>query len=483
MNEKCRLCLEIVQNSGVTSIYDDNFCEKLKKVFLFSLGGDERLPTQVCQGCQTTVTDFYTYSQQVQANQEQLAIEIDQKVEITPVESVKIEPTTSIDFLDTENAEQTVEPSESVLVKNEPSEGEKTESDDYIDSFSDEEFTNSRQKRGRPNRKAKRAYKTKSKVKPEADSLAKQQEKDQRIKDFFTLECEVCSAPLEDFAQLQEHYQQVHGTRGYIRCCNKQFFHRYTLLDHIAVHRGTIRCEICKKSYKTRRYLSLHMAKSHGSEEDRPFKCDKCGIGYPKQYLLRAHETMHVQAECKICNKVLSSHHSLKVHLTQMHSDDSNHICATCGKIFRTKVAMERHIKEHLGLELSEKLQCPCCGKWFNGKYNLKKHVRFLHKEEGQVFRCDICQHESPNSRALSYHKQRVHVEEKHECEYCGKRFKRKLYLREHIASHTGNPLYTCEICGVKFNSHANHFTHRKNKHPVEWEAHKRLKAQEASQV
>uniref|UniRef100_A0A182JCN0 C2H2-type domain-containing protein n=1 Tax=Anopheles atroparvus TaxID=41427 RepID=A0A182JCN0_ANOAO len=189
------------------------------------------------------------------------------------------------------------------------------------------------------------------------------------------------------------------------------------------------------------------MAKSHGGEEARPFKCDKCGIGYPKQYLLRAHETMHVQAECKICNKILSSHHSLKVHITQMHSDDSNHICATCGKIFRTKVAMERHIKEHMGLELTEKLECPYCHKWFNGKYNLKKHVRYLHNEEGQVFRCDICQHVSPNSRALSYHKQRVHVEEKHECEYCGKRFKRKLYLREHIASHTGNPLYTCEIC------------------------------------
>uniref|UniRef100_A0A182QFC4 C2H2-type domain-containing protein n=1 Tax=Anopheles farauti TaxID=69004 RepID=A0A182QFC4_9DIPT len=309
------------------------------------------------------------------------------------------------------------------------------------------------------------------------ESVAKQLENDQMIKEFFTLECEICSEPLESFPLLLDHYREVHDTRGYVRCCDKQFFRRYILVDHIEAHRGTIRCEICQKSYKTRRYLALHIAKSHSSEADRPFKCSKCHVSYPKQYLLRAHELLHVQEECHICRKVLSNTQSLKVHMAQMHGGDGNHICDTCGKVFRTKPAMERHIKEHLGLEVVERLQCEYCKKWFNGKYNLKKHIRFLHKEGGQVFPCDICQHVSPNSRALSNHKQRIHVEEKYECEYCGKRFKRRPNLREHIASHTNVPLYTCEICKNRsFNSKANYFTHRKNQHPQEWEAQKRLR-------
>uniref|UniRef100_A0A1I8JTE2 Transcription factor grauzone n=1 Tax=Anopheles arabiensis TaxID=7173 RepID=A0A1I8JTE2_ANOAR len=482
MNEKCRLCLEEVQCAIAVSIVDESFQQKLRNVFLFEISTEEPLPEQVCQQCQTTVAEFHVYSQQVEANQRQLRLELATDMDVEP-EPVKVEPTLKIEILPAEGLEELPPGIECVDVKEEYDGSITAQSESDLDASTDDEYVvatrrkvrrKARERKERKERKEESAERGKDKS--EGNGAARQQEKDDRIKEFYTLECEICSILLDDFVQLQEHYQLVHDTRGYIRCCNKQLFHRYTLLDHIAVHRGTIRCEVCDRTYKTKRYLALHMAKSHGTEEERPFKCDQCGLAYPKQYLLRSHQLMHVQAECHVCKKVLSSNYALKVHLTQMHSDDGNQICATCGKIFRTKAAMERHIKEHMGLEPIERMQCEYCQKWFNGKYNLNKHIRFLHNERGQVFRCDLCAHESPNSRALSYHKQRVHVQEKHECELCGKRFKRKLYLREHIASHTNVPLYTCEYCGMKFNSHANHFTHRKNKHPEEWEAHKRMR-------
>lgn len=448
----------------------------------FQISTEEPLPEQVCQQCQTTVAEFHVYSQQVEANQRQLRLELATDTDVEP-EPVKVEPDLQIEIMPAEGLEELPPGIECVDVKEEYDGSITAQSESDLEANTDDEYVvatrrkvrrKARERKERKERKEESAERGKDKS--EGNGAARQQEKDDRIKEFYTLECEICSILLDDFVQLQEHYQLVHDTRGYIRCCNKQLFHRYTLLDHIAVHRGTIRCEVCDRTYKTKRYLALHMAKSHGTEEERPFKCDQCGLAYPKQYLLRSHQLMHVQAECHVCKKVLSSNYALKVHLTQMHSDDGNQICATCGKIFRTKAAMERHIKEHMGLEPIERMQCEYCQKWFNGKYNLNKHIRFLHNERGQVFRCDLCAHESPNSRALSYHKQRVHVQEKHECELCGKRFKRKLYLREHIASHTNVPLYTCEYCGMKFNSHANHFTHRKNKHPEEWEAHKRMR-------
>uniref|UniRef100_A0A182MQT8 Transcription factor grauzone n=1 Tax=Anopheles culicifacies TaxID=139723 RepID=A0A182MQT8_9DIPT len=483
MNEKCRLCLGNVSNETQISIRDAAFHVELKNVFHFEIGHDLQLPQYVCGECRGTVAYIDSYCQQVQNNQAQLIGQAKECI-LQPVENVKVESLHDADCFEAEENNsknepkfgrdiQTAVPDRTVGSNDEKAVKQATRK---VANCVDKHRTG-QEKSWRRDRRNIREKIIISRENTEQDSStlnghSKQLENDQLIKDFFTLECEICSAPLESFVMLLDHYRCAHDTRGYVRCCGKQFFRRYILVDHIAAHRGSTRCEICQKTYKTKRYLMLHIAKSHSSEEERPFKCAKCHISYPKQYLLRAHELLHVQQQCHICQKVLSNNQSLKVHLAQMHSDDGNHICDTCGKVFRTKPAMERHINEHQGLDVVERLQCEHCHKWFSGKYNLNKHVRFLHMQDGQVFRCDVCQHVSPNSRALANHKLRIHVEERFECEYCGKRFKRRPNLREHIATHTNVPLYSCEICENRtFNSKANYFTHRKNKHPQEWEA------------
>uniref|UniRef100_A0A182WQS7 C2H2-type domain-containing protein n=1 Tax=Anopheles minimus TaxID=112268 RepID=A0A182WQS7_9DIPT len=487
MSEKCRLCLGILPNEPRVSIRDTAFHVELKNVFHFDIVPDLQLPEYVCGECRGTVAYIDSYCQQVRNNQVELLGQAKESI-LQPVENVKVESLYDADYFETEEC----------TTKNEPrcvQDMHATQLNSPI-GLNDEKpmkqasrkvtkHKTGQEKTWRRDRRNIREKIITNRENAKQDSSkgevqTKQLENDQLIKDFFTLECEICSAPLESFVMLLDHYRSAHDTRGYVRCCGKQFFRRYILVDHIAAHRGSTRCEICQKTYKTKRYLMLHMAKSHSSEEERPFKCAKCHISYPKQYLLRAHELLHVQQQCHICQKMLSNNQSLKVHIAQMHSDDGNHICDTCGKVFRTKPAMERHINEHQGLDVVERLQCEYCKKWFSGKYNLNKHIRFLHMQDGQVFPCDVCQHVSPNSRALANHKQRIHVEERFECEYCGKRFKRRPNLREHIATHTNVPLYSCEICENRtFNSKANYFTHRKNKHPQEWEARVRLRAEQ----
>uniref|UniRef100_A0A182Q7W6 Transcription factor grauzone n=1 Tax=Anopheles farauti TaxID=69004 RepID=A0A182Q7W6_9DIPT len=518
MNEKCRLCLESFESSDTTPITDGELSAKLNTVFMFPILPDEMLPELVCRGCHRKVTDFHTYSQRVQSNQEQLwSLMKDKKIQ--PFEEVKIEAPEEDDFYDAEIEESTETVEVNVIVtrksvdrnrqsvtnandsdagfecKQEYEEEEAEPEDEEIDDEDDEDFEPrvdpkdgilklppKRKRRltktaGQTPRKTNRALKPdkqSSTDKLDPEELAKQIEDDKRIMEFYKFECEICSQPLENLAYLQVHYRREHGTKGYIRCCEKQFYRRFQLLDHIAAHEGTIKCEVCQKSYKSSRYLALHMMKSHSREEDRPFKCDKCHQSFHKEHLLKAHQANHLSEKCPICEKVVSSKYALKTHVTHMHGSDSNQICDVCGKEFRTKQAMERHINEHMGVDVVQKVQCNICDRWFHGKYNLRKHVRFMHLEGGQVFRCDQCAHESPNSRALLDHKKRVHVVERFECELCGKRFKRKLYLREHIASHTGQPLYECGICDAKFNSNANCYNHRKIKHPEEWQARRK---------
>uniref|UniRef100_A0A6E8VM44 C2H2-type domain-containing protein n=1 Tax=Anopheles coluzzii TaxID=1518534 RepID=A0A6E8VM44_ANOCL len=141
-------------------------------------------------------------------------------------------------------------------------------------------------------------------------------------------------------------------------------------------------------------------------------------------------------------------------------------------RIIMEFLALDRHIKQHQGIETIEKLDCPHCGKQLNGKYNLQKHVRCMHVEAGKSYRCEVCGHFSPNSVALENHKKRVHTGEHFECGECGKRFKQKIYLTEHVAAlHTRKPLYACEFCEATFKSRANYYTHRKTRHRAEWEA------------
>uniref|UniRef100_A0A8W7PWT7 Transcription factor grauzone n=1 Tax=Anopheles coluzzii TaxID=1518534 RepID=A0A8W7PWT7_ANOCL len=397
MSEKCRLCLGSLSSTGPKiSIRDAEFQKELKTVFHFDIIHDMSLPEHVCNECRSAVSYCHSYCLQVQANQVQLLGKANENVS-KPVENVKLESLVEEDYCTK---------TEKHLQKEELAVNQEATMclEDREGLSVDEDCV--RGKNDKQRRRARQSIKNKPDLQKETEnqdtsskevSQANQLENDKIITQFFTLECEICATTAESFVQLLDHYRTAHKTKGYVRCCGKQFFRRYILVDHIAAHRGTIRCEICHKTYKTKRYLALHFAKSHSGETDRPFKCGN------------------------------SSH---------------NH-------------------------------------KWFSGKYNLRKHVRFMHLEGGQVFRCELCPHESPNSRALANHKLRVHVEERFECEYCGKRFKRRPNLREHIASHTNMPLYSCEICQNRtFNSKANYFTHRKHKHPQEWEAQKRLRTE-----
>ncbi|XP_055536249.1 transcription factor grauzone-like isoform X2 [Wyeomyia smithii] len=456
--------------SNGTSIKDVELSVKLNVVFNFEFTNCDVLPQSVCVECLSKVSDYYNFHEMVRSNQKQINFSaeivgspllMDIKTDIMVVASA-IEDNQNLihkPYLDLyQDTEK--DPDEEAIGFNKS---------ELVDDECDKTPPRTRMR----SLKLKNKYNQhKEKVSSNNDEkIRKLDEENKKIREFFTMKCDICLETFVTFDRLQRHTRKQHNSRGSIKCCNRVFYKKCRIIDHINFHLnpGRFHCDICNKNYNDKYYLDLHNQKKHNTEIEKPFKCDKCGQNFVREYLLKAHATTHVQAECVICHKILANASTLRTHILNMHSDDSKHICDSCGQEFRTKLAMERHIKIHLGINPIERIQCHICSKWVNGKPNLKLHIKTVHNEENQAVACDICQQVSPNLRALSSHKRRVHVEEKFECEFCGKKFKRKIYLKEHRASHTGETLYSCNICGMTTNSNANLYSHKKSKHPDEW--------------
>lgn len=61
---------------------------------------------------------------------------------------------------------------------------------------------------------------------------------DAQIKEFVNLMCDICktSPQFNSFKELQEHFSSEHNQRGYVECCDKKFYRKDRLMNHITNH-------------------------------------------------------------------------------------------------------------------------------------------------------------------------------------------------------------------------------------------------------
>lgn len=80
------------------------------------------------------------------------------------------------------------------------------------------------------------------------------------------------------------------------------------------------------------------------------------------------------------------------------------------------------------------KCEKPNCGKYFRIKKQLKEHVRLVHVD--MKLKCKECSKTFKNERYLKTHMYRTHVDKKLTCKVCGKMFKTEKYLKKHSVRH-----------------------------------------------
>ncbi|XP_065365382.1 zinc finger protein 184-like [Calliphora vicina] len=306
--------------------------------------------------------------------------------------------------------------------------------------------------------------------------------------EFSTIkeEYEVSAVPIESIQMVDfTDYNIVHNEdeKSFMGNSDLESSHSFQFDNIDTISNNNQRSVTKQKTRKSKYEIPTYCPQKHPQLDqkstitvEKKFSCEQCGKSFLHKRYYDCHLFTHVPDEekkfqCDVCDKKFASFNLLKHHKVYIHLRKYAIICDICGKSCRNRLYFKSHMDEHKG-KPATKWPCDLCGVKLSSKYELNRHMKIRHTEENlKAYKCSYCPKISAN---MNSHKQHVHYahksERKHACQLCDKKFKRPRDLREHLSTHTGEPLYTCGYCPKTFISNANMHKHRKSLHPKEFE-------------
>lgn len=170
---------------------------------------------------------------------------------------------------------------------------------------------------------------------------------------------------------------------------------------------------------------------------------------------------------CIFCASWFPNHIELETHTKETHNKDANYhvwsnkfYCYVCKRKFPSRENFQSHM--HMHNEHTEHL-CATCGIIFKSFIKLRGHMR-IHEE--RTYTCEECGKVFKRSDLLTVHR-RCHTKElSFVCKICSKAYKMKRYLDRHMAVHNDVKI-NCRFCDASFNFVTVRNAHERSRHHV----------------
>ena len=259
-------------------------------------------------------------------------------------------------------------------------------------------------------------------------------------------------------------------------------------------------CKGCSTLFFNLDMLKEHLLKKHtvskvfhhncSNDETRllqGFSCEHCSSTFATKFDLMRHiESVHYKEQfaCKDSSSTFSRLDRFKMHKITKHGPAQQaHAmkCEVCEKVFSSKSAQKRHIREHCNEDKKVfVLGCDKCDSTFVRDHDLKRHKeRSVNPDGSSKFKCTLCDEKVCNRSLLMVHLKDKHSDyivnqvldeikghdrkDKYECQYCGKRFvKEQDLLRHNVTHNIGVEKSKCEFCEATFSIEKNYKRHQK---------------------
>lgn len=209
--------------------------------------------------------------------------------------------------------------------------------------------------------------------------------------------------------------------------------------------------------------VATRATKKQSAKKMAEERCNLCDFKCSKKSTLYSHKRQHKIVEisdvysCNECVFKTNKKSSLYSHIKRKHkvakscaNDGQPQLfyCNQCDYKNKNKYELKVHVaRKHTD---DFKFSCETCGKKFKVKGDLTNHIRFSHKEQPVI--CDVCGKTCLNSNSLYVHQKFAHYKAKYECQVCKRRMVTQENLNEHmIRQHEKRENVVCEECGKTF--------------------------------
>lgn len=223
-----------------------------------------------------------------------------------------------------------------------------------------------------------------------------------------------------------------------------------------------IKEEICIEEDCNEKRIAAEEIPKKSSQKNIGERCDLCDFTCAKKSTLYSHKRRHKLEDigevyaCNECGFKTGKKSSLYSHIKRKHKEPRG-ICDAQPELFYCsqcdyKNKNKYELKIHVARKHSDdfKFSCETCGKKFKVKGDLTNHIRFSHREQPVI--CDVCGKTCLNSNSLYVHQKFAHYKAKYECQICKRRMVSQENLDEHmLRQHERRENVVCEECGKTF--------------------------------